>query len=355
MDPQDPNVPSPPPPLTPPYQAPQAQPPQYAPPVSYAPQPPYLSSSNPPPNGGPQGKKPRVWLWVVIGGGAFFIFLLAVFLLIYFSVKSDHTNAEFSGFGDKIAVVDIEGVIIEPRTVVKQLKKYGDDDSVKAIILHMDTPGGGVAASQEIYTEVKRIREEKKKKIVTSIETVGASGGYYIASASDKIFANPGSVVGSIGVIAEWYNYEDLVKWAKLKPITFKTGEFKDTGSPTRELTPREKEYLQGLINDMYGQFMGAVSEGRKMKLEDVKAIADGRVWTGKQGKDMKLVDEIGDFQACVDDTAKSVGIHGEPTLVHPEPQRRTLADVLFGDISQFFPAKGGLLETHVGFYYLWK
>src|SRR5438045_3052225 len=219
----------------------------------------------------------------------------------------------------------------------------------------MDTPGGGVAASQEIYSEVKRIRDEKKKKIVTSIETVGASGGYYIASGSNKIFANPGSVVGSIGVIAEWYNYEELIKWAKLKPITFKTGEFKDTGSPTRELTPAEKEYLQGLINNMYGQFMGAVAEGRKMKLEQVKALADGKVWTGQQAKDLKLVDEIGDYQDAIEDTAKAVGIKGEPVIVHPERERRTLLDVLFGDISNLIPDKAKLLENHVGFYYLWK
>ena len=301
-------------------------------------------------------KQPRVWLWILIGGGAFFAFLIAVFLVIYFSVKSNNTtDASFSGFGDKIAVVDIDGVIIEPRTVVKQLKKYGDDDSVKAIVLHMDTPGGGVAASQEIYSEVKRVRTEKKKLVVTSIETVGASGGYYIASASDKIYANPGSVVGSIGVIAEWYNYEDLVKWAKLKPITFKTGEFKDTGSPTRDLTPAEKEYLQQLINNMYGQFMNAVADGRKMKLEQVKALADGKVWTGQQAKDLKLVDELGDYQDAIEATAKQVGIKGEPVIVHPEPQRRTLLDVLFGDLSDLIPAKSRLLETHIGFYYLWK
>ncbi|HTK93997.1 MAG TPA: signal peptide peptidase SppA, partial [Terriglobales bacterium] len=185
--------------------------------------------------------------------------------------------------------------------------------------------------------------------------TVGASGGYYIASASDKIYANPGSVVGSIGVIAEWYNYEDLVKWAKLKPITFKTGEFKDTGSPTRELTPREKEYMQGLINDMYGQFMSAVADGRKMKLDEVKALADGKVWTGQQAKSLKLVDEIGDYQTAIMDTAKSVGISGEPVIVHPEPERRTLWDVLFGDISDLVPSKAHLLDTHIGFYYLWK
>ncbi len=304
----------------------------------------------------PTAKQPRVWLWILIGGGAFFAFLIAVFLVIYFSVKGDTNNdASFGGFGDKIAVVDIDGVIIEPRTVVKQLKKYGDDDSVKAIILHMDTPGGGVAASQEIYSEVKRVRTEKKKLVVTSIETVGASGGYYIASASDKIYANPGSVVGSIGVIAEWYNYEDLVKWAKLKPITFKTGEFKDTGSPTRDLTPAEKDYLQQLINNMYGQFMNAVAEGRKMKLEQVKALADGKVWTGAQAKDLKLVDELGDYQDAIEATAKQVGIKGEPVIVHPEPQKRTLLDVLFGDLSDLIPAKSRLLETHIGFYYLWK
>jgi protease-4 len=313
----------------------------------------YVAPPPPPRPPEPEGKS-RVWVWVMVGGGAFFAFLLAVFLLIYFSVKADHSS-EFGGFGDKIAVVDIDGVIIEPRVVVKQLKKYGDDDSVKAIILHMDTPGGGVAASQEIYSEVKRIREKKKKKVVTSIETVGASGGYYIASASEKIYANPGSVVGSIGVIAEWYNYEELVKWAKMKPITFKTGEFKDTGSPTRELTAAERKYLQSLIDDMYAQFLGAVAEGRKMKPEEVKALADGKVWTGQQAKELKLVDEIGDYHAAIEDTAKTVGITGEPMIVHPEPERRTLLDVLFGDISQLLPSKARLLETHVGFYYLWK
>jgi protease-4 len=318
--------------------------------------PPQYAAVPPPPPRPPMPPqpKPRVWLWILIGGAAFFAFVVAVFALIYLSAKTDN-NSEFGGFGEKIAVVDIDGVIFEPRTVVKQLKKYGDDDSVKAIILHMDTPGGGVAASQEIYSEVKRIREKKKKKVVTSIETVGASGGYYIASATEKIYANPGSIVGSIGVIAEWYNYEELVKWAKLQPITFKTGEFKDTGSPTRQLTPAEKQYLQSLIDDMFRQFVGAVADGRKMKVEDVRALADGKVWTGEQAKALKLIDEIGDYHAAIDDTAKAVGIKGEPMIVHPEPERRTLLDVLFGDISHLVPSKARLLETHVGFYYLWK
>jgi protease-4 len=300
-------------------------------------------------------QKSRTLLWIVIGGGAFFLFVLAVFTLVYLSLRSGERREAFGGFGDKIGVVDIEGVIIEPKTVVSQLKKLAADDSVKAIVLHINTPGGGVAASQEIYQEVKRIRDKKKKPIVAAIETVGASGGYYISTAASKIFADRGSVVGSIGVIAEWYNYGDLMRWAKLKDIVLKTGEFKDTGNPAREITPAEREYLQRLIDNMYGQFIHAVAEGRKLKEEDVRSLADGRVWTGEQARQLKLIDEFGDFQAAVEDTAKSVGISGEPTLVHPEKQRRTLLDVLFGDVSDYLPDRAKLMQSNVGFYYLWK
>lgn len=300
------------------------------------------------------GSHSRTFLWVVVGGGAFFLFLMAVFTLVYVSVKADQDSG-FGGFGDKIAVVDIEGVIIEPRTVSDHLKKYGDDDSVKAIILHINTPGGGVAASQEIHDAVKRVREQKKKRVVAAIETVGASGGYYIAAASDKIFADPGSVVGSIGVIAQYYNYGELMRWMKLKDITLKTGEFKDTGNPNRDLTPAEREYLQKLMDDMEAQFVRAVAQGRKMKEEDVKALADGRVWTGAQALPLKLVDQLGDFRSAVEDTAKSVGIEGEPVLVRPTEERKTLLDLLFSDASQWLPDRGRLLESHVGFYYLWK
>jgi protease IV len=300
-------------------------------------------------------QKSRTLLWIVIGGGAFFLFVLAVFTLVYLSLRSGERGEAFAGFGDKIGVVDLEGVIIEPETVVSQLKKCAADDSIKAIVLHVNTPGGGVAASQEIYQEVKRIRDKKKKPVVASIETVGASGGYYISSAANKIFANRGSIVGSIGVIAEWYNYGDLIHWARLKDIVIKTGEFKDTGNPTRDLTPAEREYMQRLIDNMFAQFIHAVAEGRKLKEEDVRALADGRVWTGEQAKQLKLIDEFGDFQAAVEDTAKSVGIRGEPTLVHPGTQRRTLLDVLFGDVSQYLPDRAKLMQSNVGFYYLWK
>ena len=296
----------------------------------------------------------RALLWILLGGGGFFLFLLAIFALVYFSIRSQQKDS-FKGFGEKIAVIDLEGVIISPDDTVEQLRKFADDKSIKAIILHVNSPGGGAAASEEIYREVKRIRDEKKKRIVASIETVGASGAYYVSSATNKIFADDASIVGSIGVIAEWFNYEELIKWAKLKAITLKAGEFKDTGSPTRDLTPVERAYLQGIIDDMHSQFIHSVATGRNMKDDDVRTLANGKVWTGQQALPLKLVDQIGDFRAAVEDTAKSVGIKGEPSLVRPEKERKSVLDLLFGDVSEYLPSRAKLLQTNVGFYYLWK
>ena len=302
-----------------------------------------------------ENRRPRIWLWILIGGGAFFLFVLAVFTLVLVAMRSGGTQAGLDGFGDKIGVVDLDGVILDPNQMVEDLRRFDDDDSIKAIIIHVNSPGGGVAASEEIYREVKRIHDEKKKPIVSSIETVGASGAYYVSSATNKIYADNGSVVGSIGVIAEWVNYGDLMRWAKLKPEILKVGEFKDTGDPTRELTPAERQYMQGLIDNMYLQFVGAVADGRHAKVDDIKAIADGRVWTGQQALDLHLIDQVADFRTVVLETAKSVGISGEPDLVHPERQRRSLLDALFGDVSPWLPTKEKLLDQEIGFYYLWK
>src|SRR6202167_3723595 len=266
----------------------------------------------------PEAPRSRTLLWILIGGGAFFLFVLAVFSLVYLTLHAGGTEASgFSSFGDRIGVVDLDGVILSPQPVVGQLKKFGDDSSIKAIIIHVNSPGGGVAASEEIYREVKRIRDEKKKRIVVSIETVGASGAYYVAAGSNKIYADNGSIVGSIGVIAQWVNYGDLLRWMKLKSETLKVGEFKDTGDPTREMTPAERAYMQSLIDHMYGQFVQAVADGRHAKVQDIRSIANGQVWTGQQAFSMKLVDQLGDFQDAVDDTAKAVNISGEPVLVH--------------------------------------
>jgi len=303
----------------------------------------------------PEPPRSRTFLWVLLGGGAFFLFLLAVFALVYFTVRSEQKSSSFGGFGDKIAVVDLEGVIISPKDLVEQLRKYGDDSSIKAIIIHVNSPGGGAAASEEIYREVLRIRDVKKKRIVASIETVGASGAYYVSSATNKIFADEASIVGSIGVIAEWYNYEELLKWAKLQAIVLKAGEFKDTGSPVRPMTPAERAYLQGMIDNMHTQFIESVAKGRRMKVDDIKPLADGKVWTGQQAMPLKLIDQIGDFRAAVEDTAKSVGIKGEPTIVRPEKDRKSLLDLLFGDASEYIPDPAKLMQTNAQFYYLWK
>jgi protease-4 len=296
----------------------------------------------------------RVWIWVLVGGGVFALFVVAVFTLVYLSFGGNDEES-FSGFGSKIGVVELDGVIFSPKQVVPQLKKFADDDSVKAIIIHVNSPGGGVAASEEIYREVKRIRDEKKKRIVASIETVGASGAYYVASATNKIYADKGSIVGSIGVIAEWVNYGELMRWAKLDPITMKAGEFKDTGSPTREMTPAEREYMQGLIDNMHTQFIQAVADGRHAREADIRSIANGKVWTGEQALDLKLVDQVTDFEGAVKDTAQAVNISGEPTLVYPPKERRSGLDLLFGDVSDYLPSRAKLLEQQVGFYYLWK
>jgi protease-4 len=303
-----------------------------------------------------EGKRSRTWLWILLGAGVFFIFVFAIFTLLYFSLRETSDSAEFGGgFGDKIAVVDLEGVITEAKPVVTQLRRYANDDSIKAIILHINCPGGGAAATQEIYAAVKRIRDQKKKRIVASIETVGASGAYYVATGTNKIFADPSSIVGSIGVIAQWYNYGDLIHWAKLKDETLKAGDLKDAGSPTRAMTAQERQYLQGLIDDMHQQFIKDVAEGRKMKVEEVRPIATGRVWTGQQAAPLKLVDQLGDFQTAVEDTAKAVGIKGEPTLVRPEKPRRSFWDLFFNDVSEFLPDKAKLMQSNIGFYYLWR
>jgi len=258
-------------------------------------------------------------------------------------------------FSDRIQVVDLDGELVESRPILDQLKRYEDSNSVKAILLNIDSPGGGVAVSQEIYTEIKRLRDKKDKVVIAYLSSTGASGAYYVACAANKIVANPGTIVGSIGVIAEWVNYADLMQWAKLKDIVFKTGEFKDTGSPSRALTENEKKYFQGLIDDMYVQFVEAVASGRKLDLPEVRSLADGRVFTGRDAKARKLIDEIGNFQDAVDLTAKLAGISGKPRLIRLSRRRVTLLDVLTTDLSRFVPFNGQSMKSQIKFQYIWK
>jgi protease-4 len=294
----------------------------------------------------------RMLFWLLLGGGAFV--LLAVVALSLVIAYGGQGGGDFA-FGDRIQVVDIEGELVDSRPIIEQLKRYEDNKSVQAILLNVDSGGGGVAVSQEIYKEVKRLREEKGKIVVAYMSSVGASGAYYLSAPATKIIANPGTVVGSIGVIAEWVNYGDLMQWAKLKDVVFKTGEFKDTGSSSRALTDSEKVYFQGLIDDMYVQFVEAVADGRKMDVERVRSLADGRVFTGRDAREKKLIDEVGNFQDAVNLTASLAGITGKPNLLRVTRQRVTLLDVLTGDVSRLNPFGAQTVKSHIRFQYLWK
>ena len=221
--------------------------------------------------------------------------------------------------------------------------------------MNINSPGGDVAVSQELYAEIKRLREEKGKVVVAYLSSVGASGAYYVACGADRIVANPGTVVGSIGVIAEWMNYGQLLEWAKLSSIVFKSGEFKDTGTPTRDLTDREREYFQGLIDDMYVQFVEAVASGRNLDIEEVREFADGRVFTGREAAKRDMIDEVGNFQDALDLTARLAGVSGKPRLIQLRRERVTLLDVLTSDISRVLPLSGRTLGSQIRFQYLWK
>lgn len=309
--------------------------------------------------------------WIIVGG----VILLCVFFVGLFALMAVASDDEgfFAGSGDRIAVVPVEGVIDDgmAKTVNRHLKQYGEDSRVKAIILRIDSPGGGVSASQEIYREVVRLKQEKDKKVIVSMGSVAASGGYYIAAPADRIFANQGTITGSIGVIAEWINYKDLAEWAKIKPVVFKSGEFKDTGSPTRDLTDRDKEFFQGLITELYGQFLGAVTDGRKGKgvkdniLDDekIKALADGRVYSGEAAVKNGLVDEIGNYEDAVKETVKLIGMKGEPKIVTPPKPKEgfSLLDLLLSTtkFKEFSPSQLPKqlsdFDTSMKFKYQWK
>lgn len=279
-----------------------------------------------------------------------------MFSFVYMVGQALNPTGGFSSLGGgRIAVIDIDGEITSADRIVAELHRYAEDDSVKAIILHIDSPGGAAAPSQEIYHEVLRIREAHRKPVVASIESVGASGAYYIASAANKIYANDASVVGSIGVIMEWTSYGDLLKWAKLKAEVIHAGALKDAGDPTREMTPEERSYFQGLVDNMYGQFVGDVAAGRHLPVTAVRSMATGQVWTGEQALPMHLIDKAGGFRVALIDTARSVGITGEPTVVRPAIRHRTLLDLLTTNADDLFPDPGKVLDRHAGFYFLWK
>jgi protease-4 len=292
-------------------------------------------------------------MWLLLAGGAFSVFLVAMIALLL-AVSPPAGGSDF-GFQERIQVVDIEGVLVDSRDLIDQLQRYEDVSSVPAILLHIDSPGGDVATSQELYAQVLRLKE-KGKTVVAYFSSTGASGAYYVACAADLIIANPGTVVGSIGVIAEWLNYSELLEWARLSSVVLKSGEFKDTGSSTRDLTEDERAYFQSLIDDMYAQFVDAVASGRGLDVNQVRQFADGRVFTGRAAVELDMIDHTGNFQDAVERTAELAGITGMPRLIEVERPTLTLLDIISGGLSGSLPFFGEAGTTEqIRFQYLWK
>lgn len=274
-------------------------------------------------------KRHPVLLGIIIVG-----ILLVVFFITVFAITHTGGNTILA-MGDKVAVVNTTGVIKDSATIIDQLLRFKKDKSVKAIVLRIDSPGGGVGPTQEIYEEVKKIRGGKK--VVVSMGSLAASGAYYIACAADKIIANPGTITGSIGVIIEFGNVEELMKKIGFKSVIIKSGEHKDVMSPFRSISDQEKIILQGVIDSVHSQFIEAVVEGRNLKREDVAKIADGRIFSGEQAKALGLVDALGNLQDTISMASEMAGIKGEPNVIYPPKDRFSILDFLFQRIGTDF------------------
>ena len=274
-------------------------------------------------------KRSAFYAFLVFGGllGLCFTFLLFLFS----SLESDKGDTSWgSGLGPRIGIVEVTGVISDAKEAIARLHELRKDKQIKAIVVRIDSPGGAVAPSQEIYAAI--LRAKKEKKVVCSMGTVAASGGYYIASACDRIFASAGTVTGSIGVISEFPHVGELLKLAKVEVDTIKSGAMKDVGSPLRPMTAEERAYFQSFVLAIYDQFLTDVATARKLDKEELRKIADGRVLTGKQALAAKLIDELGNFEDAVDGAAKLAGASGEPVPVFAhKPARGLVGEILRG------------------------
>jgi protease-4 len=291
-------------------------------------------------------KKHPLLLGFLVFGVLVGLFFITIFILSYFSGREESLWRD-----EKIAIIEVRGVIIDPQPTVEKLIKFRKNEKIKAIILRVDSPGGAVGPAQEIYSEVKKVQREKK--VLVSMGSVAASGGYYVACAADKIMANPGTITGSIGVIVESLNVEDLFRKIGLRPEVIKSGRHKDIGSPFRKMNPEEKRLLQGVLDNVHEQFIRAVAEGRRLPLEKVRSLADGRIFSGDQAKTMGLVDELGNLQDTIALAAKMAGIQGEPEVIYPEKKRFSLLDLLLGEtFLRFLESRG---ETFPQLYFLFS
>ncbi len=295
----------------------------------------------------------RHWTYVILAGMvSMFVFCSGVAAIV-----SATTGGEVEGKGqNKIGVLEVKGLIDKADGFLKDLKRFRNDDDIKAVLVRVDSPGGAVAPSQEMHDAI--IRAAQQKPVVISMSNVAASGGFYLAVGATRIFAEPGTLTGSIGVIAEMPQIDALMEAAKIKMNVYRSGKLKDLGSPFRPPTEDDRKLFQGVIDDTYDQFLTAVAEGRHLKIEEVRPYADGRVLTGRQAKAAKLIDELGGFEDAAKSAVELAKLTGEPTLIYPaQDVKFGLRELLRDDARAFFEglaaaatggARGGLM-------YLWS
>lgn len=256
--------------------------------------------------------------------------LLAATLVFFLAISLLVDDGEVGILADSVVVMPVLGEIVDSRSFIEDLHRYQENGNVKAIVVRLETPGGGITPSQEIYDELVDFRRESGKPVIASMGSVAASGGYYIAAACDHIVAAKGTVTGSIGVIAQWMNLEGLLEWARVEPTTFTSGDQKDLGNPYREMTEEERLLYQAFIDELHGQFVDAVAAGREIDREEVVEIADGRIFTGARAVELGLVDEIGNVWDAISIAGERAGIGSDPRVVYPRYEDPGLIDLLF-------------------------
>jgi protease-4 len=274
------------------------------------------------------------WFLGILAVLLFVAVVFSLLLVVFMRDASQRSDVVLTGSGDRVALVELKGVIIGSEDIVRQLKKYRDDSSIRAILLRIDSPGGGVVPSQEIYEEVRKTRDSGKP-VVVSMGSLAASGGYYVACGASRIVANKATLTGSVGVIAEFLQVHDLLDKIGVDFKIVKSGKLKDAGVPTRRMTEDDQKYFQALMDDVHAQFERVVQQERDLSASEVRALADGRVFTGTQAVGLGLVDTLGTFEDAVLITAELAGIEGEPTLVRERVRRSFLESLLGGSMEE--------------------
>jgi len=272
-------------------------------------------------------QKRPLFIALALLSGIFAFFLALVLTVSYLLDRPAHFVV-----GSQVGVVEVEGVILDSKKIIEQLSDFHESGTIKAIVLRVDSPGGGVGPSQEIHDEVRRINADKP--VIVSMGSVAASGGYYIAAPARLIFANPGTITGSIGVIMEFTNFQELLEKIGLHSQAVKSGKHKDIGSPVRPMTEEERALLQGLIDDVHAQFVDSIAAGRHLDVQKVRALADGRIFTGRQARDLGLVDELGSLEAAIRRAGELGGIEGKPEVIYPPGDKPRLIDFLIQEAS---------------------